>query len=157
MAENSEHAIALAKTPLFQGLGPTRVQMLLAYAETREVAAGEMIIEEGALLRGLHVVLKGWVRVSKKGHTEVARLETGSFIGEISIFGRNLCATATVESPDASTQLIIQRSALDLWFKEDPEIPGIFFRNLASELCDRLAATTELLAVGQAVRSGSTA
>lgn len=135
----------LIRTSLFHGMTPARVEELLKIAVLRTVEPGAILVEEGGLISGLHVIVKGRVEVIKQDRTPLGSIESGSFFGEISILGQTLAATATIVAAAPCTCLIIGRAILDEWLGEDFETQSIFFRNLAAELALRLSETTEKL------------
>jgi len=103
------------------------------------------VVHEGDRVHGLSVVLEGAVQVRKGGKQATAPLGRGNFFGEISIFGLGLGASATVESPQGATTLVIPPEVLGAWFKLHPDGERLFLRHLAAELCRRLHLTTERL------------
>ena len=143
--EFSAHARMLSNTPVFFDIPVPYIDDLIKRATTLTIPPDSPILEENALVTGLHILLEGKVQILKEGKNQVAELEQGSFFGELSLFGQSICATATVTSHLGSTILLVHRRELEEWFKKDHETEARFFRNLATELCNRLIATTERL------------
>ncbi len=150
MAQGTESfSRELIRTSLFHGMTPLRVEELLKIAVLKTVDPGAILVEEGGLIAGLHIIVNGRVEAIKQDRTPLGALESGSFFGEISILGQTLAATATIVAAAPCTCLIIGRAILDEWLGEDFELQSYFFRNLASELALRLNATTEKLNFAQ--------
>jgi len=62
-----EHLDFILASPFGGRVGREICEAMLAYAETIEVAADEVMIEEGATPKGLYMVLKGQVKLIRSG------------------------------------------------------------------------------------------
>ncbi len=133
----------LATAPLFRPLDRTQRFDLIRRFKAHDVAPGVVIIEEGALGRGLFVLLAGQVDVSKRdGDSKVllATLGPGEVFGEISLVNDEP-ASATVTAAAQSTVLFLAREIFDRLVEAVPAI-GEYVRNLGEE---RLMDTRLLL------------
>ena len=119
MADIADH---LRAVPLFQGLSNRSLTSLASLAAEREFADGEAVTTEGEAGDAFYVITGGRVHVTHGGR-HIADLETGDFLGEISLIdGRPRTATATAAGPvdtvcirrDAFLQLIDDHGAVRL-------------------------------------------
>ena len=132
----------IGRSELFYGIAIVDLERLPSVTRIEDVSQGTNILKEGELVRGLCLLLDGTVSVLKNGRP-VATLEKGNFFGEISLFGDSITATATVQAGAGCKLLTLPRAALEMWLGEHLEAQAGFYRNLATELCKRLHATTD--------------
>jgi CRP-like cAMP-binding protein len=140
----NEFARKLASSPLFDGIAVPELELLVARGKTNRIQGNGTLIREGEFVLGLHFVVEGSIRILKRDK-EVARLSSGCFLGELALFGQSITATATAATESGCVELVIRKSDLEEWFESDSTNEARFFRNLATELCNRLISTTEQL------------
>lgn len=145
VAKVTKYAGGMSKSTLFYGVSIKDLEGLAAQGKVLTFEANSNAITEGELVSGLHILVEGTVRIVKKGKTIVANLEEGSFFGEITLFGQTITGTATVSTENGCTILVFTRRQLEQWFQKHPYVEVAFFRNIATELCNRLVSTTEQL------------
>ncbi len=100
---------ALARVPLFHGLGPADLDGLIALTRAVTVGAGEVIVRDGQPGAGLYIILSGQVRVVSDVPAEralLAHLGPGEFFGEMSLLRNELTAAAVVADTDSELLLI---------------------------------------------------
>ena len=113
--------------------------------------AREVLVEQGARLDSLLVVLDGHVGVQAAlsngydtSHIDVSILGPGDLIGEMS-FVTGEPASASVVSVEPGRLLRVPRAALDSLMRFDPGFGARLFRSLSSLLAYRLRDTTARL------------
>ncbi|MCA9667321.1 MAG: cyclic nucleotide-binding domain-containing protein [Myxococcales bacterium] len=114
----------MATSPLFAPLDPARRRELMQMFETHLYADGDVVLAEGDVSPGLHVVLSGAVHVTKDDDGEqmtLADLEAGEVFGEISLIQQSP-ATATVHAVRKSVVLLLPRQAFNARVGEFPEV-----------------------------------
>jgi hypothetical protein len=77
---------ALAGCPLFAGLSNYQIRKTVLISELRQYDDGECLIEQGTVGRSMHVVVSGYVQVSRRGeegNQVLAVLGPGEVFGEI--------------------------------------------------------------------------
>lgn len=124
----------LATAALFRPLDRTQRFDLIRRFKAHDVAAGVTILEEGAVGRGLYVLLSGKVDVSKRDGDQkvlLATLEPGEVFGEISLV-HDEPASATVTAAAQSTVLFLAKEVFDRLVEAVPEI-GEYVRSLGEE------------------------
>ncbi len=113
----------LADLPLFAGLSPEDLDQLYAMAETVEIKAGEVLIEEGSPGDTLYIVLSGNFEVSKRsGDRDVAIAASGpgEIIGEMSLLEQS-ARTASVRALEDSRLFKISRAAFEQLLLRSPQ------------------------------------
>ncbi|WP_243320557.1 MULTISPECIES: cyclic nucleotide-binding domain-containing protein [Geothrix] len=78
----------LTQSPLFRNLDEVERAQILIIGQKRQVAADEVIFREGDAGDGLFIVLKGSVRISKRGATgeeALAVLAPPAYFGEMAL------------------------------------------------------------------------
>jgi CRP-like cAMP-binding protein len=120
----------LAPLPLFSALSKDALRELVSAFETRTVAAGQRVIEEGRLGDAAYFVARGELEISRRagdagdGESKppiaVARLGAGSFFGETALLSQ-LPAPATVTAIRPCILLVVRRAALEALAAKFPE------------------------------------
>lgn len=78
----------LASTPLLAGLDRGSLRRLSTHATRRTYAPGDVIVREGSSGTALYVILRGRVRVERRGEADEAvlgELGPGDFFGELAL------------------------------------------------------------------------
>ncbi len=120
MMTTVERVLALHRVGLFAGV-PGRTLAALAHRALEvEVAAGETVIEEGAVEDHLFVVVDGRLRVHR-GQREVTILGAGSTVGELAALVPEPRA-ASVTAVEPATLLRIDRPLLLELLAERPAL-----------------------------------
>ncbi len=107
----------------------------------RNLAPGDVLIEEGRASPHLFIVLDGEVSVTVSGVGTVARLHAGEILGEMS-FVDKAPPSATVGVTRPSRVLILDKAAIEARLQENAAFAGRFYKALAIFLADRLRTTT---------------
>ncbi|HEX2849550.1 MAG TPA: cyclic nucleotide-binding domain-containing protein [Acidimicrobiales bacterium] len=87
----------LARVPLFSALTARELREVAKHSEHTQVAAGDVLTEEGTIGHEFYVVLEGRASVTRDGR-EINTLGPGDFFGELSLLDRaprNATITAT--------------------------------------------------------------
>jgi CRP/FNR family cyclic AMP-dependent transcriptional regulator len=111
--------------------------------------AGTVLIAEGEPISVLYILLDGQLSVTlaSLGGKEVARLQTGEILGELS-FLDSRPPTATVTALSEVTVLSIPRSALSGKLEDDAPFAARFYRALGIFLASRLRRTQKTMGYG---------
>jgi CRP/FNR family transcriptional regulator, cyclic AMP receptor protein len=119
---------------------------LLTAGRKRKVAAGTTLIQEGMSTDALYIVLDGTlaVLVEALGGEEVARLQYGEIVGEMS-FVDSRPPSATVKAVEESLVWAISRLQLTNKLRQDVSFAANFYRAIAVFLSDRLRETVSRL------------
>lgn len=117
-------ANAMAVSPIFRPFGKAERKAIVERFRTREVAAGEVLVQEGERSDGLYVILDGAMEVTKRsadGVALAARLNAGDLFGEMSCL-RKTGAFATVTARRAGTVLRLPRADFDELVMTYPQV-----------------------------------
>jgi len=114
----------------------------------RWVDPGDLLIREGVPVSALILVLEGELTVSVKGAGEVARLEVGDVVGEMS-FVDSAPPSATVAALTRTRILSLDKAALTRKLEGDVGFGYRFYRALAIFLADRLRGTNRRMSDGE--------
>ena len=116
---------AIRKSPLFKDLNEQWTKRLTRAASVHPFEVGEVIIEEGAEVTSLYIVLSGEVRVWSRIGERVVELETlgaGAYLGEVSLLSGKK-ATASVEALSENVGVLaIGRDILSELLAENSEL-----------------------------------
>ncbi len=111
---------------LFSSLGPAAFEELLESSTLHELSAGTVVFEKGAAASSMYVVAEGEVEVLLEvGAAPVAKLGSGEFFGEMSLFARGKDGAkrgATVRTTMPSQLLELRLEVLTRLIQEDPSI-----------------------------------
>lgn len=148
----------MRKALLFLGiLNDSDIEWMISAGVKRDVTPPEVLIREGVPTDCLFLVLNGRLSVlaAALGNREVARLQAGEIIGEMS-FVDSRPPSATVQALENSVVLAIPRHLLQDRLVQDAPFAARFYRALAVFLSDRLRNTVGLLGYGQGKDLGAT-
>jgi len=139
-----ERVIALQRVTLFADT-PGRVLAAVARRATEvEVAAGERVIDEGAVDDHLFALVRGSLRVHR-GEATLATLTAGATVGELAALVPEP-RSASVTAIEPSTLLRIEKAVLDELLVDWPE--------LASGVIAALVATIRARGTGGTAEPG---
>lgn len=138
----SQH-VGQERSPLFEGLGEGKVQMLLRASAVIELAAGETILRRGDPGSEMYLVLEGAVEIATTqadgGRRVLRTLGYGQFFGEGGfLFGERRSADVTAIAP--TRLLTISAEGFDKVIEKRPELAAKVLLNLSRVLCQRLYA-----------------
>lgn len=104
LLRRSEQMDTLKKVPLFTNLSKRDLNQITRHMDQVRFKAGKVLVKEGELGREFLILLKGEVRVKRKGRT-IRKMSKGSYFGEISMISPGL-RTATVEA-ETDVELLV--------------------------------------------------
>src|ERR1700712_394610 len=108
----------------------------------------QVLIHEGVPIDAIVLLLQGRMGVSVSGVGEIAQLEAGDFIGEMSLVD-SAPPSATVSAKLDSVALFLDKQVLLRKLAGDHAFASRFYRALAILLSDRLRATERRMAYGE--------
>ena len=126
------------------------VEWMIAFGERRTVQPGEVIIRQGQPVEDLYLTVEGTFTVidERAGGQELARLDSGEIVGEMSFIDANP-PSATVTSVHGGVVLALPRTVLQQKLDDDAAFAARFYRAIAAFLSDRLRATVTRLGYGE--------
>ncbi len=135
----------LRRLPLFAELPEEDLSRLCRMARRRQVAAGEMVMEEGTRGDGLHIIVEGRLEVTKReagADVVLAVREAGEFLGEMSLVER-APRSATVRAVEPTELLIIEPAAFRELLSASPDAAASILRTMAGRLRSTEASLME--------------
>jgi serine/threonine protein phosphatase PrpC len=126
----------LRRIELFREMTMPELARVLHSVQTRDVAAGDVVLREGESTENLFMIVDGGVRVQRGGQT-VADLGAGSHFGEMALLNQRP-RTATVIARMPTRLLVLERSAFFQVAMTEPVIAAKFVWKLAQTLSLRL-------------------
>lgn len=119
---------------LFGQLNDDDVEWMLAAGTRRFVPAGATLIEQGIPVDAVFILLEGklavWLKPRRGPEREIARLNAGEIVGEMSFVDARP-PSATVRALEDSTVFAISRAALNTKLQTDQGFAARFYRALA--------------------------
>jgi CRP-like cAMP-binding protein len=119
---------------LFGQLNDDDVEWMLKAGARRFVPAGGVIIEQGVPVDSVFILLEGklavWLRGKRGPERELARLNAGEIVGEMSFVDARP-PSATVRALEDSTVFAISKPALNAKLATDAGFAARFYRALA--------------------------
>lgn len=118
---------------------------LLYVGRKEHLTAGTTLIQEGFAVDTLYIILNGVfsVTIDAVGR-EIARLDSGEIVGEISFLDTRP-PMATVRAVTDALVFSIPRYQLLKKMEEDPAFAAHFYRSIALFMADRMRSTVALL------------
>ena len=119
---------------LFGQLNDDDVEWMLAKGAKRFVPAGGVLIEQGMPVDAVFILLEGklavWLKGKKGPEREIARLNAGEIVGEMSFVDARP-PSATVRALEDSTVFAISKTVLSAKLAADQGFAARFYRALA--------------------------
>jgi CRP/FNR family cyclic AMP-dependent transcriptional regulator len=138
----------LQRSPLFEMLSQTELELLADLSRPRRYAAGEVIFEQGDLGDSLYVIVNGEVEVLHKdpqGNLAVlTTLRAPDFFGEMSLIDKEY-RSATVRAKGEATMLHLTAENLAGFRKNYKDGFAFVVINIARVLSNRLRETNARL------------
>lgn len=144
-AEALKTVATLKKALYFLGiLDDDDVEWMVRSGARRNVPAGTAIIKEGEATEALFFVLSGEFAVtSARARGEIARVESGEVVGEVSLVDSRP-PSATVKAVTDSVVGAVPIPLLERKLSDDPGFQGRFFKSIAVALAGRLRAANSM-------------
>ncbi len=143
----------MRKSLLYLGiLSDTDIDWMSTHGTRHQVPVGRVLIQEGAAVEAVYVVVDGALSVSvaSLGGREIARLRSGEIVGEMSFVDARP-PSATVTAVEDSLVLALPRTLLQARL-EQVDFAARFYRAIAVFLAGRLRSTVGRLGYGAADR-----
>lgn len=129
----------LSTLNLFQTLTDEQRQAVFGLMKTRNIARGDLLVNQDEPSDALFIVLSGAFEVHRSGSTDpIAQIRAGEVIGEIGFFA-GTPRTANVTAIRDATVLELDRSAYEQAAQEAPAVQGRMLAALARRLGDTSA------------------
>src|SRR5712692_1809899 len=139
---------ALATVPYLAELSQKDIKELAGAAQLLHLRKGELLFQEGAACKGLHVIVAGRMKVFKlsaKGREQVLHAERDGALGEGPLLDGNPYP-ASAEAMETSVILFLPRDTVFAWCRRQPNIALGMARVLARRV-RRFATLAEELAL----------
>ena len=133
---------------IFGVLNDSDIDWMARAGSRRAVGRQEVLIHEGVPIDAIVLLLEGRMGVSVSGIGEIAQVEAGDFIGEMSLID-SAPPSATVAAKVDSVALFLPKQVLLRKLSGDHAFASRFYRALAILLTDRLRATEHRMAYGE--------
>ncbi|MGZ6963962.1 MAG: cyclic nucleotide-binding domain-containing protein [Acidimicrobiia bacterium] len=130
---------------------------LLARADRRTFAAGEVIVREGEEHEEIYLLVKGGARIEKatpSGPVLIDELGAGEAFGEMSLLDGEVTHTSVITSEPSEVHVLELLSIADL-LEEDPLLASHLYQSLAVMLIHRLRDRTNEVSALLAPGSGA--
>ncbi|MDF1561526.1 MAG: cyclic nucleotide-binding domain-containing protein [Deltaproteobacteria bacterium] len=150
----------LQKLRIFSQLNFDETTRLGEIAAHRDVPAGEVVIERGALGDALYVIIEGEVLVTRGEDTdgdgddeELGRLGPGQIFGEMALVDDMLTSARVRVTRDARL-LVMERDAFEKVLAADDTLARKIYRGFCQTLAERLRKTNDELTAAKAFELG---
>lgn len=137
---------------LFGQLSDEDVEWITDHGEARSVPAGGVIIHQGVPVDALFILLRGRLSVSLPSldDREIARLQTGEVVGEMSFVDARP-PSATVTALEDSMVFAVPKTTLGDHLLEDLGFAARFYKALAIYLSTTVRERHRMLGYGEGV------
>ena len=134
---------ALARVPLFAGLGPRQLRRVAALAQQRRFTAGSTIVRLGGHGDTFYVILEGRALVVRPDRRPL-KLGAGDFFGELALI-ENAPRSADVIAVEEVAALAIGRSAFTKLLRTEPLLTFAILQTVVGRLrADQRSAVWDL-------------
>jgi CRP-like cAMP-binding protein len=137
-----ERVVALQRVELFGGVPGRTLAAVAQRASEVEVAAGTLVITEGAVEEHMYAVVRGRLRVHH-GDRTITRLGAGSTVGELAALVPEP-RTASVTALEPTTLLRIDRAVLEELLADRPALANGIIAALVAMIRERSRAEADI-------------
>lgn len=133
---------------LARHLGPENVSRLLELADVKELAAGQVLIEDLSPVDAVHLILTGELRVELKADKEtllLGRFGKGKWVGEVSLFTDDHISTAKVTADTPTTTLSLKHTDFAVAQSRHPAFACALTQIFLELMAQRLRASDQVL------------
>jgi len=126
----------LSAVPIFSRLEARDIKRLAKLCVPRTFAAGDMVIEEGAIGLGMYVMTSGRVEVFKQGASgkvALGHMEEGDVLGEIALID-DQPRTANALAVTDTECLLLTRDSFETLVKKEPDVAWCIVPVLADRI-----------------------
>ena len=128
----------LSSIPLFESLPPEEISHLEATLSASTCPGGRVLFQEGHSDDKFYILLEGQVEIVKSLGCPEERIlgmrEAGNLLGEMSLFTRDGCHTASVRALTTLRLLKVTRTELDAMLHRQPQLAYEIIRLLSRRL-----------------------
>ena len=139
MGEKSSAAEMFGSIPLFRGLEEEELKAIARMTKEMTFREGEPIVKEGDSGLGFYLITEGSAAVKHKNKT-VAKLQRGSFFGEMALFDDQPRSADVVATEPTKCLVLLRWNFWALVFKNKNITRGLF-----REMARRLRVTNKAL------------
>lgn len=129
-------ADVLKKIPLFYGLAPTHLRLILGHCVARTCMPGEHLTERGGESQEMYILISGKLAILEE-ELRVAIIDPVTLVGELGVI-TGQPRSATLAALESTQVLVIDKSRFDLILRKEPEIKGRIFENIIGMLAEKL-------------------
>src|SRR3954447_3179840 len=115
---------------MFGVLNDSDVEWMVRSGQRRTIRGGEIVIQEGVPIGSIILVLQGRMGVEIKGTGEIAQIEEGDVVGEMSLVD-SAPPSARVPAKTAAFTLFIERGVSQKKLESEAHSASRFYRALA--------------------------
>jgi CRP/FNR family cyclic AMP-dependent transcriptional regulator len=133
---------------IFGVLNDSDIDWMARTGSRRGIGKQDVLIQESVPIDAIVLLLQGRMGVSVSGAGEIAQIEAGDFIGEMSLVD-SAPPSATVAAKVDSVALFLDKQVLLRKLAGDHAFASRFYRALAILLSDRLRATERRMVYGE--------
>ena len=148
-ADAGRLAAALGQAPLFAGMAEEDLRDFASVFRMVELEAGEALFRQATPVDGLHVLLSGEARVTRRlpgeREVEIARLGPGAVMGEIPLLGSGT-RSATVQADSPCSLAFLRREDFHARMRLGRPSALLLRRRIVEMACARIRADHASLA-----------
>jgi len=140
----------LKKSSIFSECPEVALHKIEKASRVVELAPGQNLFYEGDKAESLYIVKAGTIAVKKSssaGEEDLARIGTGSHIGEMTLLnskaGTYDTRSATAEAAEASVLVEVPFAVIEELIAADAKFGLVFYRSIARNLSARIQKTAE--------------
>lgn len=133
---------------LARRLGPENVARLLESTEIRQLATGQVLIEDLSPVDAVHLIVSGELRVELKANEEtllLGRFGKGKWVGEVSLFTDDHVSSAAVTADTPATLLSLRHADFALAQSQHPAFACALTQVFLELMTQRLRTSDQVL------------
>ena len=127
----------LRKIPIFKGLSPSQVKMILSLCAHKSFRPGRQVCRSNTPSDEMYILLSGELVVSTLEGVRVATLLPVTTVGEMGVI-TGQPRSATVEASKPSNIFVIKKKQFDMMLRDDRDTRIMVYRNIIDVLSGKL-------------------
>ena len=135
--ETNKIAHSLSKIPLFFGLEPEELKVVLALCKSENIPQGELIIKEGDPSHCMYIMLSGQVEIRTQKTGPIVQLTSCDIFGEIGLITQRTRSASAIAKTDC-TLLRIDHVEFNFLAGKNPRISALLMRNISTNLANHV-------------------
>ena len=135
--DNSKIFHSLGKIPLFYGLEPEELKVVLGLCKATNFTAGDIIFNEGDPSHNMYILLSGQVDIHTKKSGTICTLGSCDIFGEIGLITQRTRSASAIAKSDCHL-FRIDHVEFNFLAGKSPRVSAVLMKNISTNLANHV-------------------